>query len=31
VALPAGLAAKRSAVEAALEGYLFDYKVIAAG
>ncbi len=31
VTLPAGLAAKRSAVEAALEGYLFDYKVIAAG
>jgi fatty-acyl-CoA synthase len=31
VTLPAEHAAKRSAAETALEGYLFDYKVIAAG
>ena len=30
VTLPAGHAAKRAAVEAALDGYLFDYKVVAA-
>jgi fatty-acyl-CoA synthase len=31
VMLPAEHSAKRSAAEAALEGYLFDYKVVIAG
>jgi fatty-acyl-CoA synthase len=31
VTLPAEHSAKRSAAEAALEGYLFDYKVVTAG